>query len=145
MNFSTLIKIYLTKSPTEKQRLIERYEQKVEEQQRQAQQQQQQQFEQQLQQQAQLEQAKMDREYQMHQEELENKVLVSQINSSAEADRLALMNHDNDEANDIEREKIAENARQFDAKLKLDTKKQADDARLKEKQIQVTKQKTINK
>jgi hypothetical protein len=73
MNFSTLLKIYLTKSPVEKQKLLERYEQKMEEQQQQAQQMQQQQFEQQLQQQAQLEQAKMDREYQMHQEDLENK------------------------------------------------------------------------
>ena len=56
------------------------------------------------------------------------------------------MNHDNDEANVLEREKIAENARQFDAQLKenskqfesklaLDKQKQKDDARLKEKQI----------
>ncbi len=52
------------------------------------------------------------------------------------------MNHDNDEANTIEREKIAENARQFDAKLKLDEKKLNADTKLKEKQIQVTKQKS---
>lgn len=45
------------------------------------------------------------------------------------------MNHDNAEANTIEREKLAEEARQFDAQLALDKKKQADDARLKEKQI----------
>ena len=141
MNFSTLMKIYTTKSIAEKQRLIERYEQRVEEQQQQAQQMQQQQFEQQLQQQAQLEQAKMDREYQMHQEDNETKLLTAQINSKAEELRFAMMNHDNDESNTIEREKLAENARQFDAKLKLDTKKQADDARLKEKQIQASKQK----
>jgi len=55
---------------------------------------------------------------------------------------MAIMNHDNDEANVIEREKLAENARQFDEKLKLDSKKldidkqkAKDDARLKEKQI----------
>jgi hypothetical protein len=57
-----------------------------------------------------------------------------------------MMNHDNDEANTLEREKLAENARQFNEKLKqdakifndklaLDKQKQKDDARLKEKQI----------
>jgi hypothetical protein len=145
MNFSTLIKIYLTKSPTEKQRLIERYEQRVEEQRQQAQQQQQQQFEQQLQQQAQIEQAKMDREYQMHQEKLQTQILVSQINGIAEADRLALMNHDNDEANTLEREKIAENARQFDKQLQFNRDKLKADTSVKEKQIQATKQKSNNK
>lgn len=55
------------------------------------------------------------------------------------------MNHDNDETNTIEREKIAEDARQFDRKLALDAQKQKDDARLKEKQIQATKQKSSSK
>lgn len=141
MNFSTLIKIYTTKSVSERMRLIEAYEEQAMMQQQQMQQMQQQQFEQQLQQQAQLEQAKAEREYQMHQEDNETKLLVAEINSQAEAQRFAMMNHDNDEANAIEREKIAENARQFDEKLSLDKKKQADDARLKEKQINVTKQK----
>ena len=107
----------------------------------QAQQMQQQQFEQQLQQQAQLEQAKMDREYQMHQEDLENKVIVASIGAEAESQRFALMNHDNDEANTLEREKLAESARQFNERLSLDKVKQKDDARLKEKQIQATRQK----
>ena len=78
----------------------------------------------------------------MHQEKLQTQILTAQINSQAEADRLALMNHDNDEANTLEREKIAENARQFDATLKqndkkieIERQKQKDDARLKEKQI----------
>lgn len=144
MNFSTLIKIYLTKSPVEKQRLIERYEQRVEEMQQQAQQQQQQQFEQQLQQRAALEQAKMDREYQMHQEKLQTQILTAQINSVAEADRLSLMNRDNDEANTLEREKIAENARQFDKQLQFNKEKLKEETSVKEKQIQATKQKNGN-
>lgn len=146
MNFSTLMKIYTTKSISEKQRLIERYEQKVEEQQAQMQQQQQQQFQMQLEQQAQLEQSKMQQEYMMHQEDNETKILVATINGEAESQRFAMMNHDNDEANTLEREKLAENARQFNEKLKqdakifndklaLDKQKQKDDARLKEKQI----------
>lgn len=135
MNFSTLMKIYTTKSVAEKQRLIEHYEQRVEEQQRQAQQIQQQQFEQQLQQQAALEQAKMDREYQMHQEKLQAQILTAQINSAAEADRLALMNHDNDEANVIEREKMAEEARQFDKQLDFNREKLKEDTAVKKLQI----------
>jgi hypothetical protein len=71
----------------------------------------------------------------MHQEKLEAQILVAQINGTAEDKRMAIMNHDNDEANTLEREKIAEDARQFDAKLALDKKKQADDVRIKEKQI----------
>ena len=55
---------------------------------------------------------------------------------------MSILNRDNDEANTLEREKIAENARQFnetlkqnDKKLELEKQKQKDDARLKEKQI----------
>ena len=81
-------------------------------------------------------------QYKMHQEKLENNILVSEINSRAEELRMSIMNHDNAEANTLEREKIAENARQFDATLKqndkkieIEKQKQKDDARLKEKQI----------
>lgn len=122
MNFSTLMKIYTTKSLSEKQRLIEKYEQRVEQQQAQAQQLQQQQFEMQQQQQAQIEQARLDREYQMHQEKLQSQILVAQINGQAESDRLALMNHDNAEANILEREKMAEEARQFNEQLEQNSK-----------------------
>ena len=139
MNFSTLMKIYTTKSVSERMRLIEAYEEQVLMQQQQQQQIQQQQFEQQLQQQAQMEQARAEREYQMHQEDNETKLLVAQINSVAESQRFSMMNHDNDEANTIEREKIAENARQFNEKLALDKKKQADDVKIKEKQINAKK------
>ena len=135
MNFSTLMKIYTTKSLAEKQRLMERYEQHIEEQRQRELQQQQQLQQQQMQLNAQLEQERMEREYQMHTEKLQTQILTAQINSKAEADRLALMNHDNGEANALEREKIAEDARQFNAKLELEKKKQSDDARLKEKQI----------
>ena len=149
MNFSTLIKIYLTKSPTEKQRLIERYEQRIEEQQMQAQQQQQQQFEQQLQQQAQLEQAKMDREYQMHQEDLENKVLIAQINSRAEELRYAMIQEENgitkQQELEFKQQQLEQDSKQFDAKLKSDIQKHKDDMAIKEKQIQVARQKGNSK
>lgn len=135
LDFSTIMKLYTTSSTAEKQRMVEANEKRVREQQEQQQQQQMQLQQQQMQQQAQAEQAKMQLDYQMHQEDNETKILVAQINSEAEAQRFAMMNHDNAEANDIEREKMAETARQFNEKLALEKKKQADDARLKEKQI----------
>ena len=146
MSFSSIMKLYTTSSLAEKQRMVEQDEQKRQEMAQQQQQQELQMQQQQMQLNAQLAQQKQQLEYQMHQEKLQTQILVAQINSQAEADRLALMNHDNAEANDLEREKIAENARQFDAqlrenskqfegKLALDRQKQKDDARLKEKQI----------
>ena len=141
IDFSTVMQLYTTSSLAEKQRKVQHSEQKKLEQAQQQQQIQQQQFEQQMQQQAQIEQAKAEREYQMHQEDNETKILVAEINSQAEAQRFAMMNHDNDEANTIEREKLAETARQFDEKLSLDRKKHDDDIKMKEKQLRKTKSK----
>jgi hypothetical protein len=58
---------------------------------------------------------------------------------------MSILNHDNAEANTLEREKIAEDARQFDKKLALESQKQKDDARLKEKEIQVKKSSSTKK
>ena len=144
-SMSAIMKLYTTTSLAEKQRIIELDEQKMQEMAQQQQAQQLQQQQQELQAKMQMEQAKLDMEYRMHTEKLQTEILVAQINSQAEADRLALMNHDNDEANVLEREKLAEQARQFNAKLDLDKKKQSDDARLKEKEIQVKKSSSTKK
>ena len=144
-SMSAIMKLYTTTSLAEKQRIIELDEQKMQEMAQQQQAQQLQQQQQELQARMQMEQAKLDMEYRMHTEKLQTEILVAQINSQAEADRLALMNHDNDEANVLEREKLAENARQFDKKLALESQKQKDDARLKEKEIQVKKSSSTKK
>lgn len=135
MEFSTIMKLYTSMSLAEKQRMVEASERRRQEQVQREQQQQLQMQQQQMQLNAQMEQQKQQLEYQMHQEDNEVKLLVAEVNSQAEAQRFAMMNHDNAEANDLEREKLAENARQFNEKLALDKKKQADDARLKEKDI----------
>jgi hypothetical protein len=140
MEFSTIMKLYTSMSLAEKQRMIEASERKRLEQAQREQEQQLQMQQMQLQQQAQIAQAQRDLEYKMHQEDNETKLLVAQINSVAESQRFAMMNHDNEEANTLEREKMAETARQFNEKLSLDKQKQKDDARLKEKEIQVKKQ-----
>ena len=139
---STLIKIFATRSTSERIRLIENYEKKVEQARQREMQQQQTLAQQQLEMNAQVEQAKMQQEYIMAQEKNETALLVAQINSKAEADRLALMNHDNAEANTFTQMELDEKKRQFDAKMKQDTakleldkKKHQDDVRLKEKQI----------
>jgi len=141
LDFSSIMKLFTTTSTAEKQRMVEANEKRLREQQMQQQQQQLQLQQQQIQMQAQQQEAQRQMQYQMHQEDNETKLLVAQINSVAESQRFAMMNHDNDEANTLEREKIAEGARQFNEKLALDKKKAADDARLKEKQINKTKTK----
>lgn len=139
MNFSTLMKIYTTKSLSEKQRLIERYEKRIEEQQEQAMQMQQQQFQQQLQQQAQIEQARLDREYQMHQEKLEAQILTAQINSRAEELRFAMIQEENgmtrQQEVEFKQKQLEQDSKQFDAKLKADIQKHKDDIAIKEKQL----------
>jgi hypothetical protein len=137
IDFSTVMKLYTTTSTAEKQHMVETSENRIKEQQQQQQEQQMQLQQQQLEVQARQAEAQRELQYQMHQEDNETKILVAQINSEAEAQRFAMMNHDNDEANTIEREKLSENARQFNEKLALDKQKQKDDARLKEKQINV--------
>lgn len=146
LDFSTIMKIYTTESIAEKQRLVEASERRIKESQEQQQQQQMQLQQQQLEQNAQIEEAKMQQEYQMHREKMENNLLVAAINAKAEANRLALMNHDNEEANTLEREKRAEESRQFDAELQqkakeftetlaFNKKKQQDDVAVKKMQI----------
>lgn len=74
--------------------------------------------------QAQLQQAKMEQEYKMNSENNETKIIVAEINSQAEADRLAMMNQDDGieepEFTEEARANLLEKMRQFDERLKLD-------------------------
>ena len=135
MSFSTIMKLYTTTSLAEKQRMVEADEKHRQELAQQQQQQEMQLKQQEIQADFQAQQQKMQMEYQMHQEKLQADILIAQINSKAEADRLVLLNHDNAEVNDIEREKIAENARQFDKKISFDEKKLKADTEVKKEQI----------
>lgn len=139
LDFSAIMKLYTTTSIAEKQRLVEQNEKRKREEAQQQRQQQIQIQQQQIQQQAQIEQAKMQQEYKMHQEDNETKVLVAQINSMAEEKRFAMIQGDNnitaDQQYQLEQDKLKESSRQFDEKLKADTKKHQEDIRIKEKQI----------
>ena len=149
LDFSTIMKIYTTKSTAEKTRMVENNEKQRREEAMQQQQQQLQMQQAQLQQQAQQAQAEQELKYRMFQEEMENNLLVAQINSKAEADRLQLMGGADamtmEQKLSLEREKLSENARQFNEKLALDKKAQADDARLKEQQIKASVKKSTSK
>ena len=145
LDFSSIMKLYTTKSTAEKQRIVEGNEKRKREEALQQQQQQQQLQEQQLQQQAQQAQAEQELKYKMFQEEMENNILVAQINSKAEADRMAIMNDDAAEDKALEREKLSEEARQFNENLAFQKQKQKDDVKVKEQQIQATLKKSTNK
>ena len=145
LDFSTIMKIYTTKSTAEKTRMVETNEKKRREEAQQQQQQQLQMQQAEMQQNAQQAQAEMELKYKMHQEELENNILVAQINSRAEEIRMSLEAGDAVDTTALEREKLSENARQFNERLALDKKKQADDARLKEQQIKATLKKKNSK
>ena len=135
LDFSSIMKLYTTTSVAEKQRMVETNERRKREEALQQQQQAQQMQQAQLQQQQQIAQMQAEQEYKMHQEDNEVKLLVAQINSKAEADRMAIMNNDAVDTVALEREKLSENARQFNENLALQKKKQADDARIQEKKV----------
>lgn len=146
LDFSSIMKLYTTKSTAEKQRIVEANEKRKREEAMQQAQQQQQLQQAQLQQQAQQAQAEQELKYKMFQEEMENNILVAQINSKAEADRLQLMGGSDamsmEQKLDLEREKLSEEARQFNENLAFQKQKQKDDVKVKEQQIKASLKKS---
>ena len=152
LGFSTIMKLYGSCSLAEKQRMVEANEKRLQEQQQQQQQQQMEIQQMQIQQQAATEQARMEQEYKIHSEDNETKILIAEINSQAESDRLALMNKDyaeEDVYTQKDKAELAERIREFDLKLKFDREKLAyekskteKDQALKSKQISKTNKTT---
>lgn len=141
LNFSTIMKLYNSSSLAEKQRMVEKNEQELVERQQQAQQQQLQAQQEQLQLQAKQEEAKMQLEDSLNQRDNETKILVATI--AAESKK----SEENDgiiepEYSQEAKDKLLENMRQFNARLKLDRERLAfdkdkakTDAELKRQQI----------
>ena len=147
LGFSTIMKLYGSCSLAEKQRMVEANEKKLQEQQQQQQQQQTEIQQMQIQQQAATEQARMEQEYKIHSEDNETKILIAEINSQAEADRLALMNKDyaeEDVYTQKDKAELAERIREFDLRLKLDREKLAHE-KSKANKEQALKSKQISK
>ena len=147
LGFSTIMKLYGSCSLAEKQRMVEANEKRLQEQQQQQQQQQMEIQQMQIQQQAATEQARMEHEYKINSENNETKILIAEINSQAESDRLALMNKDYAEE-DIYTQKdkaeLAEKIREFDLRLKFDKDKLAQE-KAKTQKDQALKSKQISK
>ena len=153
LTFSAIMKLYSSASMAEKLRMVEQNEQEMQQRAEQAQQQQLQQQQQAAEMEQQTAMQEMQFKDTINQRDNETKILVAEINSQAEAERLAMMNNDTnmDGIRDDERRtedlaeakeermlKMQEMDKKFELekeKLNLAKKKQADDVRLKEKQI----------
>lgn len=147
LGFSTIMKLYGSCSLAEKQRMVEANEKRLQEQQQQQQQQQMEIQQMQIQQQAATEQARMEQEYKINSENNETKILIAEINSQAESDRLALMNKDyaeEDVYTQKDKAELAEKIREFDERLKFDREKLAHE-KSKDNKDQALKSKQISK
>lgn len=116
LNFSTIMKLYNSSSLAEKQRMVERNEQELMERQQQTQQQQLQIQQQQLQAEAQQKELEMQLKDQMNQRDNETKIIVATISANSNQEDGIEEPEYTQEAKD----KLMENMRQFDARLKLD-------------------------
>lgn len=144
LSFSTIMKLYSSASLAEKQRMIETDEARMREMAQQAQQQELQAQQQQAQMQQETELQKMQQEDLLNQRDNETKILVAQINAQARQDNSAEDLNDGIEEpmSEADREKLKQQIYEFNEKMKLEREKlavqkekNAEDARLKEKQI----------
>lgn len=147
LSFSTIMKLFSSSSLAEKQRLVEKDEKNIQERQAQVQQQQLQAQQQEIEQKSQIEQAKMQQEDILNQRDNETKILIAQMQAYSK-------NNEDDNISEPEysqeaKDKLMESIRQFNERIKLDRErlefdkdKARSDARLKEKQINKTTQKS---
>lgn len=137
LSFSTITKLYTSSSLAEKQRLIEKDEQKIIERQQQAQQQQIESQQQIAQAQMQQKQAELQQKDTENMRDNETKILIAQMSKFAEEET-----SEDVDFSDEAKAKLLESMRQFDEKLKLDKQRLAldkekvrTDAELKRKQL----------
>lgn len=118
LNFSTIMKLYSSCSLAEKQRLVERNEQELQQQQQQIQEQQMQQQQQQIQAQLEQKQADMQLQDQLNKRDNETKLTIAQMqvqNNTKDLDYTeVILNAQQEQA------KLEEEKRQFDEQLDLD-------------------------
>jgi hypothetical protein len=125
----------------EKRKMIENSEKKAMERAQQAQQAEQQAAMEQQQMLMQQEQAKLQHEDMLNQRDNETKLIIANINAQA---KMMPVDDGVDEISATDRAKLAEQIREFDARLKFDKEKLQVDSELKRKQI-ASKPKTTSK
>lgn len=137
LSFSTIMRLYNSSSLAEKQRLVERDEQAIQERNDQAQQQQLQSQQQMAQLENEQRLAEMQQKEQANIRDNETKIIIAQIQASNKEDGISEPEDDDGRAD------LREKIREFDEKLKLEKeklsferKKHSDDIRIKEKSLQ---------
>lgn len=137
LSFSTIMRLYNSSSLAEKQRLVERDEQAIQERNAQAQQQQLQSQQQMVQLENEQRLAEMQQKEQANIRDNETKIIVAQIQANSKEDGISEPEDDDGRAD------LREKIREFDEKLKLEKeklsferKKHSDDIRIKEKSLQ---------
>lgn len=137
LSFSTIMRLYNSSSLVEKQRLVERDEQAIQERNAQAQQQQLQSQQQMVQLENEQRLAEMQQKEQANIRDNETKIIIAQIQASNKEDGISEPEDDDGRAD------LREKIREFDEKLKLEKeklsferKKHSDDIRIKEKSLQ---------
>jgi hypothetical protein len=137
LSFSTIMRLYNSSSLAEKQRLVERDEQAIQERNAQAQQQQLQSQQQMVQSENEQRLAEMQQKEQANIRDNETKIIIAQIQASNKEDGISEPEDDDGRAD------LREKIREFDEKLKLEKeklsferKKHSDDIRIKEKSLQ---------
>ena len=140
--FGSAMKIWSTQSLAEKQRMIENDEKMMQQQAQQAQQAQQQAEQAAREQELQMKAMELEHEDMLNQRDNETKILIATIQANSK--QVSETPQPQDQGmTEAERAKLNEQIREFDANLDFLKQKQAEDARLKEKQI--NKPKTTTK
>lgn len=139
LSFSTITKLYTSSSLAEKQRLIERDERAIQERQQQAQQQQLQQQQQIAEMENQQKQAELQQKDLINQRDNETRILVAQISANARVTDIEGDGIAPDDYSQEAKDKLAQQIKEFDAKMKLEydklafeKKKHSEDNRLKD-------------
>lgn len=158
LSFSTIMKLFMSASIAEKQRFVEKDEMQIKQQQQQQMEMQQQQQQEALQ--AQMQDKEAERQFKdaLNQRDNETKVVVAEINSQAEMAILQLknrmtemdeMNEDNDgispdDYSQEAKDKLMEQMRQFDARLKLDRDRLEFDKQKSKEDLEIKRMKARN-
>ena len=144
MDFASIMRLYSSRSLSEKIRLVEDAERKMRENQERMQQQQMQQQQQLAQMQQQMEMQKMQQQDALNQRDNETRIRVAEINAQAENLRLGVYDEQNNEKfleakADLERQKLELEIKKFDEELRFKEQKQRDDKEIQLKKIQANK------
>ena len=135
LSLSSIMKIYTSSSLSEIRRTIEKDEREIKERQAEQWQKEQELAQQQLQTQLELKATELEHQDMINQRDNDTKVLIEEIKQSQNAsDNISLNNNSN-----LDKEKLNENARQFNERLAFDKDKLAKEIALKEKDLAIKK------